>query len=203
MAGDPDDKKRTPLRLVSQEEADAAQAAGEELSDLGDFREWDSFRWADDPSGYIVWARRISEALMDYARGVAAMPDPYWFLRGFMSRWRRLHRGLVSRFLERRAHFEWTKNQNYDLARQLMLYAKAIDAGRDLNPDGSFTDGMEDVVGLCPNCTLPVYANALVSFEAPRPAAYIQHLHTIYRCEGCGRAGPAKDLKTPTDHDRT
>lgn len=190
-------KKRPALRVVVLDEAESSKEAGEALSDsLGDFQEWDAFRWKEDPSGYIIWARRVRQAIDDYMHG-EKMPEPYWFLRGFMDRWRRIHRGLVARFIERRAHYEFEVRGNKELAYQLMLYSKAIDLGRDLDATGAFEDGMDDVVGMCPKCGHSVEAHQLESFQAPEPTAYLQHLHSIYRCEFCRWRGKSKDLIDP------
>lgn len=196
-----DDRKkdlRPPLRVVVLDEAESSRDQGAEHSDaLGNFREWDSFRWKEDPAGYVIWARRVRKAIEDYMHGEEPMPEPYWFLRGFMDRWRRIHRGFVARFIERRAHYEYAVRGNKELAYQLMLYSKAIDLGRDLDPTGAFTDGLEDTVGLCPQCGNAVDAHQLVAFEPPQPTAYLQHLHSIYRCNACGWRGMAKNLINP------
>ena len=199
MTDDRKNKLRPPLRVVPTEEAERSMEAGKPHADaIGDFREWDGFRWNEDPSGYMIWARRVRKAIQDYMTGEEPMPDAYWFLRGFMSRWRRIHRGFVARFLERRAHYEAEVNGNTELSRQLMLYAKAVHIGRDLRPDGGFDDDLEDVVGLCPSCGRPVPSSGLRSFVAPEPAAYLQALHSTYQCEGCGWKGRAKSLIEPS-----
>lgn len=197
MSDDLKNSKRPPLRVVSQEVADAAQKSGEELAGaLEDFREWKEFRWEDNPSGYMIWARRVRQALVDYSSGNEEMPEPYWFLRGFMSRWRRIHRAHVTRFLERRAHYEH-RTGNVSLAQALMLYAKAIHVGRDLKEDGSLLDGLEGSMGLCVGCGSPIPSTALLEFKAPKVGSYLQCLATEYRCARCGWTGPARSIRDP------